>query len=107
MKKNILDAIHALKPEYINKSIIVVGDDVDNSEITWGGATPISNADIKTKLTALQAAEDNYIEPRRQSYDSIFEQLDKLYHDMAAGKGDKTGTWFAAVKAVKDANPKP
>ena len=26
---------------------------------------------------------------------------------MLADKGDKTGTWFAAVKAVKDATAKP
>ena len=35
------------------------------------------------------------------------EQLDLLYHDMAANKGDKTGEWFKAVKAVKDATAKP
>ena len=35
------------------------------------------------------------------------EQLDLLYHDMAADKGDKTGEWFKAVKAVKDATAKP
>ena len=34
------------------------------------------------------------------------EQLDLLYHDMNAGKGDKTGEWFKAVKKVKDDNPK-
>ena len=42
-----------------------------------------------------------------EAYPSIGEQLDKLYHDMLADKGDKTGTWFAAIKAVKDATPKP
>jgi len=26
---------------------------------------------------------------------------------MLADKGDKTGDWFAAVKKVKDDNPKP
>ena len=30
-----------------------------------------------------------------------------LYHDMTAGKGDKTGDWYKAVKKVKDDNPKP
>ena len=30
------------------------------------------------------------------------EQLDLLYKDMAADKGDKTGEWFKAVKKVKD-----
>ena len=34
------------------------------------------------------------------------EQLDLLYKDMVAGKGDSTGEWFKKIKAVKDANPK-
>ena len=48
-----------------------------------------------------------YSRDRYNAYANVKEQLDQLYHDMAADKGDKTGTWFAAVKAVKDANPKP
>jgi hypothetical protein len=36
----------------------------------------------------------------------IKEQLDLLYKDMLADKDDKTGAWFAAVKAVKDKYPK-
>ena len=43
---------------------------------------------------------------RRKSYGSIESQLDLLYHDMDADKGDKTGEWYKAVKAVKVANPK-
>ena len=41
------------------------------------------------------------------AYPSIGDQLDLLYKDMVAGKGDSTGEWFKAVKSVKDANPKP
>ena len=43
---------------------------------------------------------------RRNAYGDIGDQLDLLYKDMLADKGDKTGEWFKAVKAVKDANPK-
>ena len=43
---------------------------------------------------------------RRNSYGSIGDQLDLLYKDMLAGKGDSTGEWFKKIKAVKDANPK-
>tara|TARA_R100001594_G_scaffold49289_1_gene82225 strand:- start:66 stop:422 length:357 start_codon:yes stop_codon:yes gene_type:complete len=43
---------------------------------------------------------------RAQTYPALGEQLDLLYHDMNAGKGDKTGEWFKAVKKVKDDNPK-
>ena len=43
---------------------------------------------------------------RRKAYGTLESQLDLLYHDMAADKGDKTGEWYKAVKAVKVANPK-
>jgi len=50
---------------------------------------------------------DMYKYNRVAAYPSIGDQLDLLYKDMVAGKGDSTGEWFKAVKAVKDANPKP
>ena len=37
----------------------------------------------------------------------LAEQLDMLYHDMTAGKGDKTGDWYTAIAKVKSDNPKP
>ena len=43
---------------------------------------------------------------RRAEYKDFGYQLDLLYHDMLADKGDKSGEWFKAIKAVKDANPK-
>ena len=43
---------------------------------------------------------------RGNEYKELKEQLDLLYHDMVADKGDKTGEWFKHIKAVKDANPK-
>ena len=62
-------------------------------------------------LTALQAAwdleNDSYRTKRRESYDSLANQLDMLYKDIVAGKLDTTGTWATHIKAVKDANPKP
>jgi hypothetical protein len=47
-----------------------------------------------------------YVGKRVSEYPEITEQLDLLYKDMLADKGDKTGAWFAAVKAVKDKYPK-
>ena len=44
---------------------------------------------------------------RKENYPTIAEQLDKLYHDMTAGKLDVTGEWHKVIKAVKDAHPKP
>ena len=48
-----------------------------------------------------------YISARQESYPALGEQLDMLYHDMTAGKGDKTGDWYKAINKVKDDNPKP
>ena len=48
-----------------------------------------------------------YKKDRQESYPDIGDQLDLLYHDMTADKGDKTGEWYKAVKKVKDDNPKP
>jgi hypothetical protein len=48
-----------------------------------------------------------YIQARQEAYASIGDQLDQLYWDIDAGKLDKTGEWYKAVKKVKDDNPKP
>ena len=55
----------------------------------------------------LDAQDNGYVRDRQQSYPALGEQLDMLYHDMTADKGDKTGEWYKAVKKVKDDNPKP
>ena len=62
-------------------------------------------AQAATDLAAYNALA--YARTRAQAYEEVKEQLDQLYHDMAADKGDKTGEWFKAIKAVKDATPKP
>ena len=72
-----------------------------HSELTW---TKVNNA-----MTALQTAYDGVgvVQRKRATeYASLKEQLDLLYKDMAADKGDKTGEWFKAIKKVKDDNPK-
>ena len=43
---------------------------------------------------------------RKSAYGDIGDQLDLLYKDMLADKGNKSGEWFKAIKAIKDANPK-
>ena len=73
-----------------------------HSELTW---TKVNNA-----MTTLQTAYDGVGAVQRKraiEYAPLQEQLDLLYKDMLADKGDKTGDWFAAVKKVKDDNPKP
>ena len=51
-------------------------------------------------------AELTVIQNRQDAYDTITDQLDKMYHDITAGKFDETGEWYKSVKKVKDDNPK-
>ena len=102
----IFNAIKKINP---NADIAIRGSDIDTCEIDWfGGTAEISKADIKTKIAELETAYDNnaYQRDRAVDYKELKEQLDLLYHDMVADKGDKTGEWFKHIKAVKDANPK-
>ena len=55
----------------------------------------------------LDEQDNSYARARQEAYPALPEQFDLLYHDMVAGKGDKTGEWFKAIKKVKDDNPKP
>ena len=81
-----------------------------NLVVLDGGSTP-TEKECTDGLAAMQAAwdleNDSYRSKRRESYDSLPNQLDMLYKDILAGKLDTTGTWATHIKAVKDANPKP
>ena len=63
---------------------------------------------LATYETAGNTEEANNVirRTRKSAYGDIGDQLDLLYKDMLADKGDKSGEWFKAIKAVKDANPK-
>jgi|TARA_R110000824_G_scaffold197236_1_gene380677 hypothetical protein len=101
---DIITAIVAINPD---AQVSVNGEDYD--QITWhDGTAVISKADIEAKQAELQTAYDTkeYQRDRAVAYKEIKEQLDLLYHDMVADKGDKTGEWFKHIKAIKDANPK-
>ena len=58
-------------------------------------------------LKKLQADYDALQYQRDRKYPELGEQLDLLFHDMTAGKGDKTGEWYKAVNKVKTDHPKP
>ena len=81
------------------------------SELEWldSEQTEPTADELAAEVTRLQGVYDNnaYQRTRMPAYPDIREQLDLLYHDMVADKGDKTGEWFKAVKAVKDATAKP
>ena len=88
-----------------NAQVKVSNEDIDTIEWT---SSEISKSDIEAKVIELKAADDAlaYAKTRETEYPTLAEQLDLLYKDMLADKGDKTGDWFAAVKKVKDDNPK-
>ena len=72
-----------------------------------------SEEEVNAKLKELQDAWDlehaEYKENRRKAYARIPDQLDQLYHDIDDGKlgnDAKTGSWYLAVKTIKDNNPK-
>jgi hypothetical protein len=44
---------------------------------------------------------------RQDQYAALEDQLDMIFHDIAAGTLDQTGSFYAHRLAVKQANPKP
>lgn len=108
MAKNVDDALWAS-----GKSFTYEGDrpanqaEYEAKAITWAdGVTPMTWAEIQTKITELEALE--YKEDRAAAYPAIGDQLDMLYHSIDADADLKTkfADFHTAVKAVKDANPK-
>jgi len=89
-------------------SVVTINGGIDAWDAN-GDVVDLDESAIATEVTRLQAVYDAkaYQRTRAAAYPELKEQLDLLYKDMLADKGDKTGTWFAAVKAVKDATAKP
>ena len=98
-----VDALQSLKPgaEWVLRGDVLEWLDSEQTE-------PTTEA-LAAEVTRLQGVYDGkaYQRTRATAYAEIKEQLDQLYHDMTAGKLDATGEWHKAIKAVKDANPKP
>ena len=93
-------AILAINP---NAEFRHTEDDINTIE--WiNGTTPISKADIETKMAELQTAYDakDYQRKRAKEYPSWQEQMDMQYHDTVNG----TTTWQDAIAKVKLDNPK-
>jgi hypothetical protein len=98
-----VDALQSLKPgaEWILRGDVLEWHDAVQTEPTQSA--------IDAEVIRLQAVYDGnaYQRTRASAYEEVKEQLDQLYHDMTAGKLDATGEWHKAIKAVKDASPKP
>ena len=87
-----------------------LADKVWNSDGTALIDNPVTElpteSTINAKLAEMQATYDEknlpYKTNRRKEYPHVFDQLDKLWHDIDDGKLDKTGSFYASIKAVKD-----
>ena len=92
----------------IYPSVVTIRGTSD-AEDTNGDAVVLDESAITVEENRLQAIYDGnaYQRTRAAAYEEVKEQLDQLYHDMTAGKLDATGEWHKAIKAVKDATPKP
>tara|TARA_A100001201_G_scaffold53343_1_gene52365 strand:+ start:573 stop:884 length:312 start_codon:yes stop_codon:yes gene_type:complete len=62
---------------------------------------------VQAKLTELQAEYDSKQYQRDRKYPDLGEQFDLLFKDIDSGKVSKDGGFYKAIKAVKDAHPKP
>ena len=91
-----------------------LADKVWNSDGTALIDNPVTElpteAAINAKLAELQATYDEknlpYKTNRRKDYPYISDQIAMLYDDIESGKLDKTGSFYTAIKAVKDKYPK-
>ncbi len=109
-----LEALRSLKPiaHWAMRGDVVEWMDANAEDVINGTRiveTEPTQAEIDAEIIRLQAIYDGnaYQRTRATAYKEIKEQLDQLYHDMTAGKLDATGEWHKAIKAVKDATPKP
>ena len=89
----------------------IVQDDGSGPYIKeWKSASPQpSDSGMETAHAAWEA--EAYARTRADAYPSIGDQLDMLWHAVDTGDWTaakvKTTEFYTALKAVKDANPKP
>ena len=109
--------ITALKAQYssLSKMVDGVSSTLSDSEYEatiddW--ATTRAAEDVRKTLVEDGGQSADYASLRTSAhsghgYKSIVDQLDQLWHDIDDGKLDKTGSWYTAIKAVKDKYTKP
>ena len=69
---------------------------------------PFTKAELLAKWQAKfdEYSQKEYQLTRAEEYPEMFDQLDALFHDIDEGKLDKTGSFYALLKEVKDTYPK-
>jgi len=102
----IIDAILKINP---NAVVNVKGDDIDTCKIEWlSGTTPISKADIKSKMSELQTEYDNlaYARARAEAYPSLQEFAEAYCEKEIGGDSTKWDAYKTAYNKVRSDNPK-
>ena len=80
---------------------------IDGKVVNWHDfKSPPTDKELQDKVDELVAEHEKNQYQRDRQYPELGEQLDMLFHDMTADKGDKTGEWYKAVAKVKSDNPK-
>ena len=100
MKPEKFDAVRSL----VDGNISQLADGTINYH---SGQKPPSDSEIETELKRLEKEHSDNQYQRDRIYPELGEQLDQIFHDMTAGKGNKNGEWYKAIAKVKSDNPKP
>ena len=85
----------------------------DGTQIVYWDPANTDAQPTPAELASVEAAADAALAAlklssvRERAYPSLGDQLDNLYRDILADKLDATGDFAVAIKAIKDAHPKP
>jgi hypothetical protein len=98
-------AIKNLRPT----STFSVGETYDTLNWLDESTPPPTRAEVAAEVARLTDQWNNteYQRVRAEQYPSISDQLDMLWHAMDVGALPRVDSFYDAIKAVKDANPKP
>ena len=78
----------------------------DGTGVFDSSGNKITIEQSKVDAARTELAKLDYQGKRQREYPSIGDQLDDLYKDIQAGKGDATGEFAKAIKTIKDKYPK-
>ena len=102
--KTYLEANSKTESEF-DSNIVLQNDGSGDFIKTWNVDGLAKPSDSQLTSADTQATKDynnsRIRKTRKKSYGDIGDQLDLLYKDMLAGKGDSTGEWFKSIKVVE------
>ena len=103
---HLFNRVRKLRPDVSVEDFVIQDDGAGPYIAVWKSSESKPSDDEIAGQNDTPSTAD-YSHNRLVSHLKIGDQLDMLFHDMTAGKGNKEGEWYKAVKAVKDANAKP